>query len=99
MTTRIAFQIALFLLPFLMFAIYRIATRNKRSVKEKWPFALLAGSGLALTLSFYVFMLLKNPYQGRQCNTPPRLENGKVIESETYPCEDASIDRREGGSS
>ncbi|MAK60095.1 MAG: hypothetical protein CMK09_03865 [Ponticaulis sp.] len=91
---RIAFQVALILLPIVLFAIYRIATRHRREPGEPWPILILVISGLVLSSSFYIYLFLKDPRDERTCSTPPRFENGVLIPAETVPCEEAPIDSR-----
>lgn len=92
---RIAFQISLVLLPFLMFAIYRLATRDKNTFSQKWPFAALTIIGLFLTTAMYVVLFFKEPRGKRTCVSPPRFENGEVIQGKIIPCKNASIDSRD----
>lgn len=94
--TRIALQIGLILLPFMLFALYRLTTADKKTFGEKWPFALLAGIGLAISASFYIFLFLNEPREQRTCATPPRFENGQIVKGEVVPCESAPIDERQG---
>jgi predicted permease len=91
---RIAFQIGLVLLPFVLFAIYRIATRDKNTFSQQWPFAALTLTGLLLTSAFYGYYFFKEPRGERTCVTPPRFENGQIIPSEVVPCEKPGIDSR-----
>tara|TARA_B100000678_G_scaffold103107_1_gene86107 strand:- start:11891 stop:12229 length:339 start_codon:yes stop_codon:yes gene_type:complete len=91
---RIAFQIALVLIPFLLFAIYRIATRNRREPGEPWPIVILVVTGLALSLFFYIYLFFKDPRGERTCSTDPVFVNGEIIPAREVPCEAASIDSR-----
>ena len=92
--SRIAFQLVLILSPLLLFAIYRIATRNRREPGEPWPVVILVASGLALSLIAYLVLFFTEPRLERTCATAPRFENGVIIPAETVPCEGASIDSR-----
>ncbi len=92
---RIAFQISLVLLPFVLFAIYRVATREKNTFSQRWPFAMLTLAGLFLMSAFYVFMFVKEPRGKRTCVEPPRFENGKVIQGKVVPCKNPGIDTRD----
>lgn len=94
--TRILLQIVFALLPFMMFALYRIATAHKQSFSQRWPFAALTLIGLLLTSAFYVFMFIREPDLERACYAPSRLVDGKVVKGEQIPCNNASIDSREG---
>lgn len=94
MMIRIAFQISLILLPLVLFAVYRLATRHRRAPGEPWPVLILVVIGLAMSASFYIYLFLKDPRGERTCTTPPRFENGVLIPSVTVLCENASIDSR-----
>jgi TRAP-type uncharacterized transport system fused permease subunit len=91
---RILLQISLILLPFIMFALYRLATADKSDFRHKWPFAALTLTGLALTSAFYAYMFFSEPRGERTCTTPPRFENGELIPSKTVPCPTAGVDSR-----
>lgn len=92
--TRLAFQLLLIILPFMMFALYRLATRDARTEAQKWPFAVLLIIGLSMSAIFYMWMWFREPRGQRTCSTPPKFENGKIVESEVVPCARASVDSR-----
>ncbi|MAP96428.1 MAG: hypothetical protein CMK07_15895 [Ponticaulis sp.] len=92
--SRIAFQITLIILPFLLFAIYRLATRHRREPGEPWPVVVLVVVGLALSTGVYLYLFFREARDERTCATPPRYENGELIPAQTVPCEGASIDSR-----
>lgn len=92
--TRILFQMFLIIMPLVMFALYRLATRNRREPGESWPVVMLVLAGLFLSAVFYLFIFFKDPREERTCSTPPTFENGQIIPGRIVPCEGASIDSR-----
>lgn len=95
---RLLIQLALVFLPLLMFAGYRIATRDMERDSQKWPYASLVVLGFALSASFYVIMFLREDRGDRTCQSgPPQFVNGEIVYGETVDCEGASIDSRDGG--
>ena len=92
--TRILFQVGLFLLPLLMFAAYRVATRDARNDRQRMPYLVLLLIGFALSLAFYLYMFFREPHGERTCYSAPRFENGEIISGEVVTCSDASIDSR-----
>ncbi len=93
--TRIVFLIGMVVLPFLLFALYRLTTLDKRTFREKWPFAMLTIAGLALSSGFYAYMFLSEPHEKRVCYAPPRFEGGEIVKGEIIPCPTVSLDERD----
>ncbi|MAI89241.1 hypothetical protein [Ponticaulis sp.] len=91
---RIILQAVLIILPLALFAIYRLATRDRRAHGEPWPVIALVGAGFALSILFYILLFFSDPREERTCSTAPRFENGELIPSQTVPCESVSIDSR-----
>lgn len=87
MTRRILIELALFSIPFLVFFMYRAASKDL-SVKDRWPLMWLviaggvfAGGGLALKA-------LMHPSDKGLCLQASRYENRVFIPAEKVPCDE-----------
>lgn len=89
MTRRILIELALFLLPFLLFLIYRAASRELR-VGDRWPLTTLAIVGAAIAVVALVAEPLLAPSQKGKCYLAARYENGVTIPARAVDCDDAS---------
>lgn len=88
MPYRIAIQLVFFLLPFIAFGLYVLATTDaERDGRRKWPIQALFLAGLALTTAVWFFKIFTENDERNLCIEPPRSENGKIIPARTYPCE------------
>lgn len=88
MPYRIAIQLVFFLLPFIAFGLYVLATTDaEREGRRKWPIQALFLTGLALTTAVWFFKIFTENNERNLCIEPPRSENGQIIPARTYPCE------------
>ena len=88
MTGRLLLQALVFLLPFIVFGLYLLATRSAEEAgKRKWPIQVLFIIGLALTTILWFALILLEPRDRDVCVQPARYENGVLIPQQTYPCE------------
>lgn len=90
MAPRILTQLVLFLLPFILFGLYRVAvTEAKMEGRKPWPIRALFAIGTVLAVgSWFIFILLDRG--GREdCYRPSYrdAETGKFIPGETYACD------------
>lgn len=86
MTRRILIELALFGAPFLVFFLYRLATRDA-SIKDKWPLAALISIGGVLAVSALIIAALLEPSDEGLCFEAGRYENGVFIEGRKVPCD------------
>jgi NADH:ubiquinone oxidoreductase subunit 3 (subunit A) len=89
MTRRIFVELALFLLPFVLFFIYRAASRELR-VKDRWPLTVLAIVGVALAIIALIAEPLLAPSQKGKCFLAARYEKGVTIPPQEVDCNAAS---------
>ena len=75
-------EIGIFLIPFVVYALFLVATRSKLTVRSSWAFKvvgkLLLGSLLLVLLS----LVLLAQFSGAPPQStyfPAHLENGKVV--------------------
>ena len=95
--TRLLLTIAFILLPFLIFALYRLATQDMSKFRQKWPFALLTLSSFLLLTAFYGILFIRQPHGKRYCPTPTVYDETqhKLVKGERRKCENASTDVRD----
>lgn len=88
MATRILFQIILFILPFAMFGLYRLAIREaKEEGRKPWPIRVLFGIGLALAVGVWLVFIVIDRGGRDECFRAAKIVDGVLIPGETYPCE------------
>lgn len=88
MAGRIAFEIFIFSIPFIVFGLYLLATSSaEQEGRRKWPINILFLCGIALATLAWFILILMEPKERDICHEPARLENGKLIPARDYPCE------------
>jgi hypothetical protein len=86
--SRLAFQVLLFALPFLLFGIYRIAIAEaKQDGRKPWPIKWLFSIGLILAVGSWLFFIFLDGGKKEVCYRESRLVNGEMVRGEQYPCE------------
>ena len=79
-------ELALFLVPFVLYAVFLWATRNKVLHPEAWSWAVLIWltiAALALVLVSFVVMAQFGGAPPRSTYVPPHVENGRLVPSES----------------
>ncbi len=89
MTRRILVELALFLLPFVLFFVYRAASRELR-VADRWPLTALAVIGAVIAVAALVAEPLLAPSQKGKCYLAARYEKGVTIPAKEVDCNAAS---------
>ncbi|MEO1569413.1 MAG: hypothetical protein AAFR41_03040 [Pseudomonadota bacterium] len=88
MTYRIVLQVAVFLLPFIFYAVYRLLIADAQSDGRKvWPINSLFGVGAALSAGLWAYLTLREVKERDICNEPARIENGVLVPGRQVPCE------------
>ena len=75
-------EIAIFLIPFAVYALFLIATRSGLIVQSSWPFHIIAKLALGSLLLVIVSLVLLANFSGappRSTYVPAHLENGKLV--------------------
>jgi hypothetical protein len=93
MVQRILLEIALFLIPFAVFLVYRSASRDL-SVRDRWPLTMLASAGAALAVLGLVLPPLFARSDEGMCYLAPRYEGGVRIEGRMVDCSEVSTPER-----
>jgi hypothetical protein len=89
MTRRILVELILFLLPFVLFLIYRAASRELR-VRDRWPLTALAIAGAVIAVVALLAEPLLAPSDKGKCYVAARYEKGVTIPARQVDCSDAS---------
>lgn len=94
MATRILVELALFLLPFLVFLAYRAASQDMK-IRDRWPLTTLVLIGAGLAAAALVITPLLTPSDDGKCYEAARYENGVTIPARMVDCEEAAPEVRE----
>ena len=90
MAPRILTQLVLFLLPFILFGLYRVAIAEAQTEGRKpWPIRVLFGVGVVLAIGSWLVFIVIDRGGGEECYRASYrdAETGEFIMGETYPCE------------
>ncbi|MEZ5939493.1 MAG: DUF6111 family protein [Hyphomonadaceae bacterium] len=90
MVKRILLELALFLTPFLIFFIYRSASREL-SVRDRWPITMLVIVGTVLAVAALIVTPLLAPSDDGKCFQAARYENGETIPAKRIPCDEVTV--------
>jgi len=84
---RVALQLAVFLLPFIMYGVYRLLISDAQADGRKtWPINSLFGAGAALTLGLWVYLASREDKDRDNCYQPAGMENGVLVPGKQIPC-------------
>jgi len=75
-------EIGIFLIPFVAYALFLIATRSGLLVQSSWPMHVIARLSIAALLLVVVSFVLLAHFSGAPPNStyvPAHLENGKLV--------------------
>jgi hypothetical protein len=75
-------EIGIFLIPFAVYAIFLIASKNGVTLKSSWPARIVARLSLIALLLVVLSLVLLAHYSGAPPNStyvPAHLENGKLV--------------------
>ncbi|MEO0983872.1 MAG: DUF6111 family protein [Pseudomonadota bacterium] len=88
MAYRILIQVALFLLPFALFGLYRLlAADAKADGRKTWPITSLFCIGAALAAGVWIYFIAREPRDPNKCYEPARFEDGVLIPAREYECD------------
>ncbi len=86
MTRRILIELALFSIPFLVFFMYRAASKDL-SVKDRWPLTWLIIVGGVFAVGGMLIKAITAPSDKGLCFQAARYENRVFIPAEKVPCD------------
>ncbi len=92
MSRYLLIQLLFFLLPFVIFAIWRYATRNTRDTKKAWPINMLFVAGISLGIAAWVVLIMAEPAPNREmCTVPAQVVDGELVPARQVPCRDLEV--------
>ncbi len=86
MAMRILLELALFVSPFVIFFIYRAASKDL-SVRDRWPLTMLVSIGAGLAVIALIIPPLLQPSQKGKCYQAPRYVDGQTIPGGMVDCD------------
>jgi hypothetical protein len=89
MVQRLFIELLLFLTPFMVFLVYRAASRDMK-IRDRWPLTTLVLVGAGLAVAGLVVGPLLQPSESNKCFRAAQYIDGKTIPSEEIPCEEAT---------
>jgi hypothetical protein len=75
-------EIAIFLIPFAVYAAFLLATRSGLLVQTSWPLPIIAKLAVGSLLLVVVSLILLAHFSGASPNStyiPAHIENGKLV--------------------
>lgn len=75
-------EIGIFLIPFVVYAIFLIASKNGVTLKSSWPIHVVGRLALVALLLVVLSLVLLAHYSGAPPNStyvPAHLENGRLV--------------------
>ncbi|MBC7586268.1 MAG: hypothetical protein H7316_21230 [Tardiphaga sp.] len=75
-------EIGIFLIPFAVYAIFLIASKNGVTLKSSWPIHVVGRLALVALLLVVLSLVLLAHYSGAPPNStyvPAHLENGRLV--------------------
>jgi len=89
MVQRIFVEFLLFLTPFMVFLVYRAASRDMK-IRDRWPLTWLTLVGAVIAVLGLIVPPLLQPSEQGKCYQAAQYIDGKVIPSKEVPCEQAT---------
>jgi hypothetical protein len=90
MAGRVFIELLLFLTPFMVFLVYRAASRDML-IRDRWPLTTLVLIGAGLAAGALIITPLLEPNESDKCFQAAQYVDGKVIPAKEIPCEQATV--------
>ena len=88
MAQRIFVELLLFLTPFMVFLVYRAASRDMM-IRDRWPLTTLVLVGTGLAAAALIITPLLEPSDSNKCYQAAQYVDGKVLPAKEVPCAEA----------
>jgi len=88
MVQRIFVELLLFLTPFMVFLVYRAASRDMM-IRDRWPLTTLVLIGTGLAAAALIITPLLEPSESTKCYQAAQYVDGKVVPSKEIECAQA----------
>ena len=87
---RVFIEFLLFLTPFMVFLVYRAASRDML-IRDRWPLTTLVLIGTALAAGALIITPLLAPNESGKCFQPAQYVDGKSIPPKEIDCAKAQL--------
>jgi NADH:ubiquinone oxidoreductase subunit 3 (subunit A) len=87
---RVFIELLLFLTPFMVFLVYRAASRDML-IRDRWPLTTLVVIGTVLAAAALIITPLLEPNQRDKCFQAAQYIGGKVIPAKEVDCAKAQL--------
>jgi hypothetical protein len=87
---RIFIELLLFLTPFMVFLVYRAASRDVL-IRDRWPLTTLVLIGGGLAAAALIITPLMEPNESDKCFQAAQYVDGKVIPAKEIDCAKAQL--------
>lgn len=94
MVRRLLIELLLFLAPFIVFYLYRAASKDM-SVRDRWPLTWLVVAGGVLAVGALVIAPLLEPSEEGKCYLAPRYEDGVRTPGRLVDCSEITSPERD----
>jgi hypothetical protein len=88
MAGRVFIELLLFLTPFMVFLVYRAASRDMM-IRDRWPLTTLVVIGTVIAVLGLVIPPLLEPSEQGKCYQAAQYIDGKTIPAKEIPCAEA----------
>jgi hypothetical protein len=88
MAQRIFVELLLFLTPFMVFLVYRAASRDMM-IRDRWPLTTLVIIGTVVAVLGLIIPPLLEPSEQGKCYQAAQYIDGKTIPAKEIPCAEA----------
>lgn len=96
MARYVFIQALFFIMPFVLFAFWRLATKDVRGTKKAWPINMLFVAGIALGIVGWIVIISLTPKPEREvCTIPAQMVDGELVPAREVPCDDIRVVDRE----
>jgi hypothetical protein len=90
MAGRVFIELLLFLTPFMVFLVYRAASRDML-IRDRWPLTTLVIIGAVIAAGALIISVLLEPNESKLCFDPARYVDGKSIPAKEIPCAEQTV--------
>lgn len=90
MAGRVFIELLLFLTPFMVFLVYRAASRDMM-IRDRWPLTTLVLIGAGLAAAALIITPLLEPNESDKCFQAAQYVDGKVVDAKEVDCAKAQL--------
>jgi len=87
---RVFIELLLFLTPFMVFLVYRAASRDML-IRDRWPLTTLVIIGAVIAAGALIIDVLLKPNESKKCFQAAQYVGGKAIPAKEIDCDKAQL--------